>query len=118
LLTCFLAANIQNLRSSAYAQDPLYNVVDTVFLRRLQIMRTDSPRGFSFVDSSSFTYPPGAEDDVALNILSRDPALSLQNSECMIQEDSRYWQRIGDDHRQKICLVVDPFWRLMILASF
>jgi hypothetical protein len=27
----------------------------------------------------------------------------------MIQEDSRYWQGIKDDHRQKIRLAVDPF---------
>jgi hypothetical protein len=98
---CYLAADIQNLRSSAHAQEPLYNVVDNVFLRRLQIMRLDSPHGFSFVDSSSFTYPPGAGEDVALNILSKNPTLFLKNGECMIQEDSRYWQRIGDDHRQK-----------------
>jgi hypothetical protein len=61
------------LRPPAYAQEPLYNTQDATLLSTLGIQKIEDPRGFDVLSLYSFAFCPGAEQDVALRTLSRDP---------------------------------------------
>ena len=71
--------HVQSKRPKAYAQDPTYNMLDTSFLSKIDIMRVDSPNGWDLLDRSSFAYCPPTEHMLKFMAIKRDPALFLSS---------------------------------------
>lgn len=60
-----------------YAQDPVYNNLDTEFLAKLNIQTVNDPKAFEKITTNSFVYAPGAELAVDMRTIFRKPALFL-----------------------------------------
>ena len=70
---------VEGARPVCYAQEPNYNELDRAFLKSQEVEVKDDPEAFSLIESSSFAYAPGAELDVELGILFRNPDLTLSH---------------------------------------
>ncbi|OQV10209.1 hypothetical protein CLAIMM_14238 [Cladophialophora immunda] len=64
----------------AYAQEPYYNELDTLFLASIDVTKIDHPRGFELLDRNSFVYSPAAEQEVESQIIARAPWMWLHRS--------------------------------------
>lgn len=70
-------AKVQGILPQAYVQEPSYNVLDTMLLGKLGIMKVDSPRGWELVNENSFTFCSYPEPFVAHLMLERNPAFHV-----------------------------------------
>lgn len=61
----------------AFAQDPAYNDIDVEFLRSLDVTDVAHPDGFGLITQKSLVYTPGAEMQVEMEVLGRQPAILL-----------------------------------------
>ncbi|EXJ56238.1 uncharacterized protein A1O5_12694 [Cladophialophora psammophila CBS 110553] len=64
----------------AYAQEPYYNDLDSLFLASLNITKVDHPKAFELLDRNSFVYSPAAEQEIESQIMSRGPRIWLHRS--------------------------------------
>ena len=62
---------------AAYAQEPIFNAMDVALLAHLSITVVHHPRAFELITSTSFTFCPGAEQNVLRGTLFRSPAMHL-----------------------------------------
>ncbi|ETN40527.1 uncharacterized protein HMPREF1541_04804 [Cyphellophora europaea CBS 101466] len=74
-----ITERLQESRPRCFAQEPTYNSLDHDFLSRLGISAVQHPIAFEQLPSRSFAYTPGAEQDVELRVLYRNPDLLLTN---------------------------------------